>query len=110
MKRPASHIAAIGAGLVSIAWVGWSMVALQRAEEARDRARAQAASAGTIAVPGRAFAASDDRQARNALSAWFGDKATATAARLTLTPLASAFPGQIRFKLAARADESALRR
>jgi hypothetical protein len=110
MRHRRSHIAAIFSGLILLGWIGWSFVALHRADEARDTARAQASAAGTVALPGRSFAARDGRAAHAALSAWLGDKATATATRLSLIPLASAFPGQVRLKLAARADEASLRR
>jgi len=110
MKRLEIHFPSVAIGLALLGWIGWSFVSLQRAGQARDQAQAKLAATGTVTLPGRSFAARDEAAARGALSSWLGDKAAATATRLSLTPIASAFPGQIRLKLTARADEAALRR
>ena len=110
MKRLEIHFPSVAIGLALLGWIGWSFVSLQRADQARDQAQAKLAATGTIPLSGRSFAANDEGAARAALSAWLGDKATATATRLSLTPIVSAFPGQIRLKLTARADEASLRR
>jgi len=93
-----------------LAWVGWSVRALDRARNACDEARSAAALADKVPMPGGGFAAADEGAARALLSAWLGDRAVATSVRVSLAPLTATVPGEIRFRLTAHADEAALRR
>jgi len=90
-----------------LGWTGWAARSFVQARAALGQASAEAAQAAPSSEGG--IAAADERAARALLSHWLGDRAVATAVRVSLVPLTT-LPGQIRLKLTAKADEGALRR